>query len=144
MKLIEWIKTCYSNQEIKKKEVNLEIPSNLNITINKEEENKNIKIQNIINNNIKEKNTSTSPNNKNVIVQKECSSNFSEMDFSPITNNPNNNDDNNTFIPPQVKSLNNQKKKKHSHFPKNSPDKSEFDKDKKIKKIRNHLMKDLF
>ena len=44
MKLIEWIKTCYSNQEIKKKEVNLEIPSNLNITIKKEEENKNIKI----------------------------------------------------------------------------------------------------
>ena len=107
MKLIEWIKTCYSNQEIKKKEVNLEIPSNLNITIKKEEENKNIKIQNKINNNIKEKNTSTSPNNKNVTVQKECSSNFSEMDFSPITNNPNNNDDNNTFIPPQVKSLNN-------------------------------------
>ena len=124
--------------------MNLEIPSNLNITIKKEEENKNIKIQNKINNNIKEKNTSTSPNNKNVTVQKECSSNFSEMDFSPITNNPNNNDDNNTFIPPQVKSLNNQKKKKHSHFPKNNPDKSEFDKDKKIKKIRNHLMEDLF
>ena len=102
----------------KKKEVNLEIPSNLNITIKKEEENKNIKIQNKINNNIKEKNTSTSPNNKNVTVQKECSSNFSEMDFSPITNNPNNNDDNNTFIPPRVGSLNKQKKKKTFSFSK--------------------------
>ena len=66
------------------------------------------------------------------------------MDFSPITNNPNNNDDNNTFIPPRVGSLNNQKKKKHSHFPKNNFDKYEFDKDKKIKKIRNNLMEDLF
>ena len=68
--LIEWIKTCYSNQEIKKKEVNLQSPKNYNIIINKDQNNNNTQVQ-TKSNNIKEKNTtSNSPNIKNLENQK--------------------------------------------------------------------------
>ena len=106
--LIEWIKTCYSNQEIKKKEVNLQSPKNYNIIINKDQNNNNTQVQ-TKSNNIKEKNTtSNSPNIKNLGVQKEELERFSslsEMDLSPVSNNNSGNNGNNT-IPPKVKSFN--------------------------------------
>ena len=146
--LIEWIKTCYSNQEIKKKEVNLQSPKNYNIIINKDQNNNNTQVQ-TKSNNIKEKNTtSNSPNIKNLGVQKEELERFSslsEMDLSPVSKKNSGNGKN--TIPPKVKSFNkNLQKKRHAHFPKLRSQKleSDFDKDKKIKKIRNHLMEDLF
>ena len=72
-------------------------------------------------------------------------SSLSEMDLSPVSNN--NSGNGNNTIPPKVKSFNkNLQKKRHAHFPKLRSQKleSDFDKDKKIKKIRNHLMEDLF
>ena len=137
MMLLNWVNFCYCTEEIKKKEINLRDLENNNLLTNN---NKYLQIQN---KSFKERKSTTNSsliNTKNYVEQNNYEI-FSNNDISPLLIKK-------KLTPPnEVKSVKtHQLKVKHAHFPKINSDKieSEFEKDKKIKNIRNKLMKDLF
>ena len=137
MMLFDWVKSCCYVKEIQKKEINLNDLDNNNLLPNN---NKYLQIQN---QSFKERKSTTNSsliNTKNYVEQNNYEI-FSNNDISPLSIKK-------KLTPPnEVKSVKtHQLKVKHAHFPKINSDKieSEFEKDKKIKNIRNKLMKDLF
>lgn len=137
MMLLNWVNFCYCTEEIQKKEINLNDLENNNLLTNN---NKYLQIQN---KSFKERKSTTNSsliNTKNYVEQNNYEI-FSNNDISPLSIKKK------LTSPNEVKSVKtHQLKVKHAHFPKINSDKieSEFEKDKKIKNIRNKLMKDLF
>ena len=137
MMLFDWVKSCCYVKEIQKKEINLNDLDNNNLLPNN---NKYLQIQN---KSFKERKSTTNSsliNTKNYVEQNNYEI-FSNNDISPLSIKKK--------LTPlnEVKSVKtHQLKVKHAHFPKIHSDKieSEFEKEKKIKNIRNKLMKDLF
>ena len=137
MMLLNWVNFCYCTEEIQKKEINLRDLENNNLLTNN---NKYLQIQNKT---FKERKTTNSSiiNGKNVVEQNN-NEKFSDNDFSPLSNNK-------KITPPneEVKTVKtHQFKINHAHFPKINTQfiESDIEKEKKIKKVRNTLMKDLF
>ena len=146
MMILNWIKTCYCNNEIKKKEINIEILQNIdnnneenNMIINQQDNNNllvQIKIKEI-------KTTTNSSNNKMLGIQNNISdkiSCLSEADISLKSENKKSSPQ-----PNIIKSFQTSKNKSKVHFTKNNSNQVEDNvNDKKIKNIRKSLMKDLF
>ena len=138
MMLFDWVKSCCYVKEIQKKEINLNDLDNNNLLPNN---NKYLQIQN---QSFKERKSTTNSsliNTKNYVEQNNYEIFSNNNYISPLSIKK-------KLTPPnEVKSVKtHQLKVKHAHFPKINSDKieSEFEKDKKIKNIRNKLMKDLF
>ena len=137
MLLLNMVKSCYCKQEIAKKEINLNDLENNNLL---ENNNKYLQIQNKSIKELKSTTNSSIMNAKNIVEQNNDDK-FSDNDISPISNNKKITPSN------EVKTVKtHQLKINHAHFPTINSKKveSEYEKEKKIKNIRNSLMKDLF
>jgi hypothetical protein len=149
MMILNWIKSCYCNNQIKKKEINIEILEDID---NNNNENNNMIIKQQDNNNllvpikIKDIKTTTNSSNNKIGIQINNSDKFSCLSDADISQKSENKKS--SPEPNKIKSFQTTKFGSNVvHFPKiysHQVENEGVQNDKKIKSIRKSLMKDLF